>query len=185
MSAGVSRLLLSLALLVLAQTAAFAADLPGWSRVRWGMTSAEIARLYGGRAVKLDGRIDFDRLYTDVVLRGEPFAGYDFTVYFQMDNETGRLAQVLLERRRQYATLQAWRDVVAALERSFGTPAVHCNRRGDPLAGEPEIKERVWTLPTTTVRASYIDFGVGQSSRLSRRLLIRHAPTSSDQAACP
>jgi hypothetical protein len=149
------------------------------------MTSPEIAQLYGVRAVRLSGRIDFNRLYTDVALRREPFIGYDFTVYFQMDDKTGRLAQVLLERRRQYATPPVWRDVLAALDRSFGTATRGCERRGDPLAGKPQISERVWALPTTTVYASYLDFGVGESSELSRRLLIRYAPTGKAAAvAC-
>jgi hypothetical protein len=165
----------------LAPLAAHAADLPGWDRTRWGMTSPEIAQLYHDRAVKLSGRIDFYRLYTDTALRHERFAGYDFTVYFQMD-KTGRLAQVLLERRRHYATPPAWRDVLAAFDRTFGAATQSCERRGDPLAGKPRINERVWALPTTTVFASYIDFGVGESSELSRRLLIRYAPTGKTAA---
>ena len=168
----------------LAPLAAHAADLPGWDRTRWGMTSAEIARLYRGRAVTLSGRIDFNQLYSDVALRKEPFAGYDFTVYFQMDDNTRRLSQVLLERRRQYATPAAWHDVLAALGRSFGATTKSCERHGDPLAGGPQISERVWALPTTTVYASYLDFGNGERSELSRRLLIRYAPTRRAAAAC-
>ena len=177
-------MLLAAAAAALAPTAARAADLSGWDRTRWGMTSAEIARLYRDRAVTLSGHIDFNRLYTDVALRKEPFAGYDFTVYFQMDDNTHRLAQVLLERRRQYATPAAWRDVLAALERSFGTATKSCERHGEPLAGEPQISERVWALPTTTVYASYLDFGNGERSELSRRLLVRYAPTRRAAAAC-
>lgn len=168
----------------LAPLAAHAADLPGWDRTRWGMTSAEITRLYRGRAVTLSGRIDFNRLYTDVALRQEPFAGYDFTVYFQMDDNTHRLSQVLLERRRQYATPAAWRDVLATLDRSFGAATKSCERHGDPLAGEPQISERVWALATTTVYASYLDFGNGERSELSRRLLVRYAPSRRAAAAC-
>jgi hypothetical protein len=162
---------------------AHAADLPGWDRTRWGMTSAEIARLYRGRAVTLSGRIDFDRLYTDVALRKQPFAGHDFTVYFQMDNKTHRLSQVLLERRRQYATAAAWRDVLATLEHSFGATTKSCERHGNPLSGEPQISERVWALPTTTVYASYLDFGNGERSELSRRLLVRYAPAGKTPAS--
>ena len=168
----------------LAPIAAHAADLPGWDRTRWGMNSAEVARLYRGRAVTLSGRIEFERLYTDVALRKEPFAGYDFTVYFQMDDKTHRLAQVLLERRRQYATAAAWRGVLAALGRSFGAATKSGERHGDPLAGEPQISERAWALPTTTVYASYLDFGNGGRGELSRRLLIRYAPTQRAAAAC-
>lgn len=184
MSGGREGALLLAAVTALAPLIAQAADLPGWDRTRWGMTSAEIAQLYQGRAVTLSGRIEFNRLYTDVVLRREPFAGHDFTVYFQMDDKTGRLAQVLLERRRQYATPPVWRDVLAALDGSFGAATRSCERHGDPLAGEPQITERIWALPTTTVYASYLDFGNGERSELSRRLLIRYAPTGKAAAAC-
>ena len=101
-----------------------------------------------------------------------------------MDDETHRLAQVLLERRRQYATPTAWRDVLATLGRSFGGATKSCERHGDPLAGKPQISERVWALPTTIVYASYIDFGNGERSELSRRLLMRYAPTRRAAAAC-
>ena len=183
MSAGRCGLLLAAAT-ALAPLVAYAADLPGWDRTRWGMTSPEIARLYRGRAVTLSGHIDFNRLYTDVALRKEPFAGHDFTVYFQMDDRTGRLAQVLLERRRQYATPAVWRDVLAALDRAFGAATRSCERHGHPLAGEPQVSERDWVLSTTTVHASYLDFGNGERSELSRRLLIRYAPTQRAAAAC-
>ena len=94
-----------------------------------------------------------------------------------MGDDTGRLSQVLLERRRQYATPAVWHDVLAALERSFGAATRSCERHGDPLAGEPQISERIWALSTTTVYASYLDFGNGERSELSRRLLVRYAPT--------
>jgi hypothetical protein len=185
MSAARRRVLLPLAAATAAAPlAAEATDLRGWDRTRWGMTSPEIARLYRGRAVTLSGRIDFNRLYTDVALRKEPFAGHDFTAYFQMGDDTGRLSQVLLERRRQYATAAVWRDVLAALERSFGAATKSCERHGHPLAGEPQISERVWALSTTTVYASYLDFGNGERSELSRRLLVRYAPTGKTAAAC-
>jgi hypothetical protein len=181
----VSRRALSVLLLALAAWPALAADLPGWDKTHWGMRSAEIAALYGRRAVKLDGRIEFDRLYTDVALRQQPFAGLDFTVYFQMDEHSRRLAQVLLERRRQYATLEAWQAVAAALTEELGSASGNCDRAGDPAAGKPHIIDRVWALPTTTIHASYVDFGVGESAELSRRLLVRYARTSRDAGACP
>jgi len=181
----VSRRALPVLLLALAAWPALAADLAGWDKTRWGMRSGEIAALYGQRAVKLDGRIEFDRLYTDIALRQQPFAGLDFTVYFQMDEHSRRLAQVLLERRRQYATPEAWQAVAAVLTQELGPESGNCDRRGDPAAGKPHILDRVWTLPTTTIHASYIDFGVGESAELSRRLLVRYVPAARDSSACP
>ncbi len=182
---------LSLAALLLAAASAHAGDLPGWDQTRWGMTSAEIAKLYGAEAVRLDGRVEFAGLYSDVGLRQARFAGLDFIVYFQMDR-THRLAQVLLERLKQRASGAAWEASLRALEAAYGAATARCDRRGDPLAGTPAVIERVWTLPTTTVRASFIATGAatpeqapGDDGNLARRLLIRYAPTQADAPACP
>ena len=171
---------------------AAAADLPGWDRTRWGLSSAEIASLYDGRAIKLDGRVEFYHLYADVALRRAPLAGHDFIVYFQMDEKTHRLTQVLLERLKQYATAQVWRDVVAALERDFGPPTASCDKPGKPLDGAPGVLERVWTMPTTSLRASFIAFGATSpdltpqdDGGFTRRLLIRYAPTGKAEPVCP
>jgi hypothetical protein len=182
------RLLASLSLM----TAAFAADPAGWDKTRWGMTSGEIAELYANDVVRLGGRVEFAGLYSDVALRRHSFAGFDFIVYFQMEERTHRLGQVLLERLKQYATVSAWSAVVAALEGEMGPPAARCDRVGKPLDGEPAILERVWITPTTTVRASFISFSATTPERapqddggLGRRLLIRYTPTRAGAAPCP
>lgn len=169
-----------LCLVLLLPDAAGGADLAGWDAARWGMTSAEILHLYGKRATHLTGRLDFGRFYTDVVLKHANFAGLDVTVYFQMSDKTGRLAQVLLERRRQAATPAAWHEMTAALTDQFGAATTACTR-----AGAPEL---VWAFPTTTIRASYIDMPLpevnAQLSTMSR-ILIRYSPTEKGAAACP
>jgi hypothetical protein len=184
-------LLAALLLAGAAHAAAAAADLKGWDRTRWGMSSEEIARAYGDAAVRLDGRVEFAHLYSDVGLRKSPFAGLDFIVYFQMDAQH-RLAQVLLQRLKQRATGAAWEATLGALEAAFGVPTAACDRRGNPLTGTPAVVERVWSLPTTTVRASFIATGAvtpehapGDDGNLARRLLIRYAPTRAGAAACP
>jgi hypothetical protein len=200
-------LALSLILLAgLAHAADARGDDAGWDRTRWGMNSAEIAALYGKQATRLTGRIEFAGLYTDVALRRYPFAGLDFTVYFQMDDKSGRLAQVLLERRRQYATPEAWRAVLGALEQALGPATATCNRRGRPAQGTPLVLERAWVLPGMTVRATFLDFSarsLDQSSEdflpdnaygsflppfmasgPSRRLLVRYAPSRKGEQDC-
>ena len=181
----------ALATLLLATTSARAGDLPGWDQTRWGMTSAEIAKLYGTAAVRLDGRVEFAGLYSDLGLRQTRFAGLDFIAYFQMDR-THRLAQVLLERLKQRATGAAWEGTLSALEAAYGAATARCDRRGDPLAETPAVLERVWALPTTTIRASFIATGAvtpegapGDDGNLARRLLIRYAPTEAGASACP
>ncbi len=172
----------------LAPLVAHAADLKGWDRTRWGMTSREIVALYGNQATPLEESLDFGPFYSDVVLRHGSFAGYDFTVYFQMSNETKRLAQVLLERRKQYATVAVWRDVVAELEKELGPATKNCDSHGNPALGTPSVLERLWVLPTTTVRASILNFGgepyfygIGAPFRL----LLRFDPSEKGAPTCP
>ena len=190
MSAGRAAIAAAL-LLAFAASAAGAADLPGWDKTRWGMSSAEIAALYGREAVRLDGRVEFAGLYSDVALRRTGFAGLDFIVYFQMDDKTRRLRQVLLERLKQYATAAAWDATLSALGRAFGPPSARCDRRGEPLAGVPAVLERVWVMPTTTVRASFISSSAVSPEQapqddggLARRLLVRYAPSRAGAPAC-
>jgi hypothetical protein len=63
-------------------------------------------------------------------------------------------------------------------------PGVALGLGSSELGGEPQISERVWALPTMTVYASYLDFGNGERSELSRRLLVRYAPSQRAAAAC-
>jgi hypothetical protein len=156
------------------------------------MTSREISALYGNRIVVFDKPVEFYGLYSDVALRRAPLAGHDFTVYFQMSDKTRRLAQILLERRKQYASAEVWRDLVAELSAAYGPPKTRCDAAGQPRAGVPAELERVWILPTTTIRASFIAFGARTPERapqddggLGRRLLVRYAPTRRGEAACP
>ncbi len=182
-----SRVILVL-LMALAPGFARAADIGGWDRTHWGMTSTEIATLYGSQATRLTAPLDFGPFYSDVVLRRGSFVGYDFTVYFQMNKETKRLAQVLLERRKQYATVAVWNDVVAALEKSFGAGGSNCDHHGSPEQGVPSILERVWVLPTTTVRASLLNFGgepYYHGIGAPFRLLLRFDPTQKGATTCP
>lgn len=184
--------LLAAAAPLAAPLSARAADLSGWDATRWGMSSAEIARLYGARTVRLPGRVEFDGFYSDVALRRADLGGNGFIVYFQMDDRTGRLAQVLLERLKQYATAAAWDESIAALTQTLGPPTAVCDRAGKPFAGAPGVLERVWVMPTTTVRASFLAFSAANPERapqddggFGRRLLIRYAPTREGTAACP
>ena len=134
--------------------------------------------------MRLAKPIEFAGLYADVVLRHALFAGLDFTVYFRMSDRTHRLTQVLLERQRQMATAQAWHVTVGALTDAFGAPTARCHQQGQPLEGEPLLVERIWVLPTTTVRATFLDFDPYVPTAVWRRLLVRYAPTRAGQAGC-
>jgi hypothetical protein len=177
----------------------------GWDRVSWGMTAAEIAKLYGDRAVVLDPPIRFGDSEAPVVLRETPLAGFAFRAYFQMDPRTHRLAHVLLERRRQYADPVVWNRVVQVLREVYGLPTLACDGQGG--GGRPAARDGIWRLPGETILASYLDFA-GPALRYSpqdylspdallevhpfyrnlypaRRILIRYSPGEGGEFSCP
>jgi hypothetical protein len=188
-----------LAVLIAAPAAA-----AGWDRVAWGATAAEIAAAYGERARVLDPPIDFGAFYAQIVLLDVPYAGYPFRVYFQMDPRTKRLAHVLLERRRQYASPNAWNAVVKALDAELGRPDHACNRVGE--RGKPTIIDGIWQREGDAVEASYLDFATPviryspeatlppeqllevqpfyRNLYPARRILIRYSPAGTKAMGC-
>jgi hypothetical protein len=149
----------------------------GWDRVDWGMTSNDIAVLYGARAQRLGSPIVFGDSYSDIVLRDQPFAAYPFRVYFQMDKTSGRLAHVLLERRRQYATRFIFDRVVETLRHDLGPESERCGGPAD--RGKPTTIDLLWRRNEKTVVVTFLDFAAGileYSNDPARRILSRYSP---------
>ena len=157
----------------------------GWDRAAWGMTVSEITAVYGDRALRLASPIVFGDSYAQIVLRDQIFAGDPFRVYFQMDPATHRLAHVLLERRRQYATPAIFAQVGAALREQLGAESAVC---GSPVdRGKPTAIDRIWRRPDQTVVASFLDFTAEillYSNDPARRILIRYSPAGRGSDTC-
>lgn len=124
--------------------AARPADLAGWEAARWGMTVADLDRAFGDRLTRLDTPWSFGPLEARRLIADAAVGGVRFTAYLQTDRTTGRLAQVLLERRDAAATPQAQADALTALRARLGPPDPGCAAR--------------WRFATTTVTADAIDF---------------------------
>ncbi|MCC7275072.1 MAG: hypothetical protein IT561_20560 [Alphaproteobacteria bacterium] len=142
----VRRLLLLLLLATVALPAA-AADLEGWDATRWGMTQADIDRLYGGRLRKPDKPIQYGGARAEAALPNIMVGGMPFVVSFLLGAD-GRLQQVLVERRRGAITNDRFRAVLDTLRRELGPPDLECLGGGDPQSGS-----FVWQGPVTTVHA--------------------------------
>ena len=156
-----------------------------WDRVDWGMTSIDIAAIYGARALRLGSPIVFGDSYSDVVLRDQPFATYPFRVYFQMDKTSGRLAHVLLERRRQYATRSVFDRVVETLRHDLGAESERCGGAAD--RGKPTSVDLLWRRSDETVVLSFLDFAaevLEYSNDPARRILVRYSPAGDGGKAC-
>src|SRR5260221_3081223 len=139
--------------------------------------ASEITAVYGDRALRLAPPIVFGDSYAQIVLRDQIFAGYPFRVYFQMDPATHRLAHVLLERRRQYATPAIFAQVGAALREQLGAASAVCGSTWD--RGKPTAIDRIWRRPDQTVVASFLDFAAEillYSNDPARRILIQYSP---------
>jgi hypothetical protein len=180
------------------------ADLATLSAARWGMDAGELDRALGDSDTRLPGRWDFGRYYADSSVENVEVAGIPFRAFLQMDRKTGKLSQVLLERRGRQATPMVFEDIANALIGQFGEPAENTN---DGNAAVPSSVRLVWKLPDMTINASFFDFRtsaifsedpnvepnplVPYSERrrnnprtLPRRALIRFNPPGCDGAGC-
>ena len=131
-------------------------DLPGWGATRWGMTTAEIETALGDSVTRLPGRWTYGGAYADLAVKDVEIGGLGFTAYLQMNAETDRLQQVLLERRRTGAVPSAFEKVLDALQGEYGLPSADCAqaKRG----GRPLDYEVTWRFPSTTLHAKFLDF---------------------------
>lgn len=145
------------ALLAFSTHAAAARDnLPGWAATRWGMTAAEVEAVLGDRITRLPGRWSYGGAYAELAVQDVQVGGLGFTAYLQMDAETGRLQQVLLERRRTGAFPVAFERVVDALMHRHGPPTEDCAQARS--GGRPLDYRITWRFASTTLHATFLDF---------------------------
>ncbi|MGE0713939.1 MAG: hypothetical protein AB7P02_00745 [Alphaproteobacteria bacterium] len=187
-----ARLLLVLAALVAASSPA-AADIEGWDKTRWGMTQAEIDRLYGDRLRRPQKPIRYHGARAEAALADVMVGGQPFVVQFLL-GDGGRLQQVLVERRRGQVSRDRFKAVVEELRATLGPPALECLAGGDPPSGS-----YVWEGPVTTVHAALFGYSsdvltVNPSREIRRpvyrpreeyrglplrpRILVRYHPTA-------
>ena len=131
-------------------------DLPGWDATRWGMTAAEVETALGERAFHLPGRWLYGGAYAELAVENIEVGGVVFTAYLQMNAETDRLQQVLLERRRIGAVPAAFEQIIDALTQRFGPPATDCAQAKH--GGQPLDYKVTWRFPSTTLHAKFLDF---------------------------
>ncbi len=189
-----------LSLLAVAAPRAGPADVADWDGVRWGMTAAQLRAALGPGLRRLHPRLEFRDARVGLALAGRMVAGHEFTALFQMDRAAGRLQQILLERRRGYATAIAFDRLARDFARRFGPPPRGCDSRDKTSSAAPYLRQRMWVRGATTMHLSLIDLTVGvmfDDSRLdidpllpaykrrlyhrnlmARRLLIRYHPSA-------
>lgn len=133
------------------------ADVPGWRAARWGMSEAELQAAFPGALTRLAEPRVYGHATAPLALLDTPFAGLDFDAFFQMNEASGRLQQVLLERRRPLATPADFERLLSGLRDAYGDPAESCLSPRKP-GGEPLRYELIWRFATSTLHASFLDF---------------------------
>ncbi len=162
------------------------------------MNAVELDALYGPTLRRLDPPLRYGNAYVDRALPGVDIGRFAYVAQFQMNSDTGRLQQVLLERKRAGVTPKAFGAALEALESAYGPPDLVCDSPRRGAAASPIERERVWRGPTTTIHLSFLDFLGGvmlydpskdidprvpdiplySSRSFPRKLLIRFHPTS-------
>ena len=121
----------------------------------WGRTAAGLEERLDGRLSPLPGRFDFGPFYAERQMEEVRVGGLPFRAYLQMDRDTGRLAQILLERRRAGATPDTLRRVLDGLEDLYGPPDAE---RVGSRPGLPVSAEFAWNEPGARLTLHLFDF---------------------------
>lgn len=131
-------------------------DVRGWDAVRWGMTGPELEEALGDSVVPLPGRWLYGGAYAELTVPRVVLGGLGFAAYLQMDRQSDRLRQVLMERRRVGATPAVFERLIDEMKALYGPPSLVCTqaKRG----GQPLDFEMIWRFPTTTIHVKFLDF---------------------------
>lgn len=151
----------------------FQKDILGWQDARWGMTEADIVKTFSASLKKLPKRALYKNVYVDYVITDLKLNRENFTVHFQMDTKTNRLAQLLIrldQMKSDSPRNDAFLGLEELLSQKYGTPSYKRDEMEYLIS-----RTRQWTFPTTTIELSY-----GYIRSISSSLLtIRYFQASS------
>ena len=150
-------LMIPLALVLLSvRGAAQPEDVEGWKAARWNMTEAELEHAFGETLARLPGRWVYGNAYASRVLEDVVLGDQRFRAIFQMNVDSDRLQQVLLEPLRRPGQEAVFRSTLGKLRATYGRPKKSCTvpRAG----GGPLSVELWWRFETTTVHLTFFDF---------------------------
>ena len=152
-------------------------DVPGWEKGRWGMSEAELLTAFDSRLKKLPAKMEFLAQYVNYVIPEFRLEEESFTVFFQMDNNTHKLEQVLVrldEQRSRIPREELFNTLAGSLAREYGVPSSKVDDRYS-FSGKHKGLDlnRTWKFQTTT-----IELGYGWDDQIYGSLLtIRYFPT--------
>ncbi|MDQ3819286.1 MAG: hypothetical protein M3247_05555, partial [Thermoproteota archaeon] len=152
-------ILFSLFLILAVPSSSQPKDVVGWQGTRWGMSEQDLIGVFGSRLKKLPKRMDFLKWHVDYVIPEFQLENNIYTVFFQMDDKTNKLAQVLIrlnEMESQIPREQIFNNLVSLLTREYGSPSGNADNRYSFLVKYKGIDlSRTWKFPTTTIELGY------------------------------
>lgn len=163
------------------ERAAAGKDVLGWQQSWWGMTTNEIVEAFGSVLKRPQKRETYSGKYVEYEIYNYKVGVDSYTVVFQMDNRTRRLAQILITWDQESSSSKdspntgAFDRLEELLTKKYG-PVRH--KRDDEINILGNIsRERTWVFPTTSIDLDYsFSQGVGDTVR------IRYYPTVSSEA---
>lgn len=114
--------------------------------------------------------MQFAQVYAAHALPDLELADSRFTALFQMDRATDRLGQVLIERRRHYATIALFRRLEAELTGRHGPPCRRRDAPGEPADHAIAVLERSWVRPDGAIHLTFLNF----RNDIPKRLVVRY-----------
>ena len=152
-------------------------DVPGSQGTRWGMSETALLNVFGSKLKKLPARQAFVWLHVDYVITDFAIDGNSYTVFFQMDDRSNKLSQVLIrlnEMETHTPRLEEFNRLERLLTTEFGVPEKSDHNFLGPSSNYRSIEQRrTWKFHTST-----IEFYYGWDDQIYASLLsIRYFPT--------
>lgn len=175
----ISRLLASICVAaVTIGTALAASDPQGWREARWGMSGEDLAQTFKGTLEPVGGALEFNNYVVRQRIIRTDIGGRPFVALFQLDKESEKLKQVLLQYRGSRPMHTDYVEVGKALTAELGAPS-RARGRGDYSGSFPSFTtEMRWCFPSTEIVLRYVDPNSEAYSGQRKDLVIRYSERS-------
>jgi len=131
-------------------------DVEGWRAARWNMTEGELESAFGANLALLPGRWVYGDAYATRVIGNIMLGNQRFRAIFQMNVNSERLQQVLLEPLRRPGQEAVFHSTLDELRATYGPPSGSCAI--GRASGGPLSVELWWRFKTTIVHLTFFDF---------------------------
>lgn len=163
------------AVVVTVGTALAATDPLGWREARWGMSGEDLAQAFQGTLEPVGGQLDFNNYVVRQRIIRTEIGGRPFVVLFQLEKNSEKLKQVLLQYRGSRPMHTDYVEVGKALTAELGAPS-RARGQGDYSGSFPSYTtEMRWCFPTTEIVLRYVDPNSEAYSGQRKDLVIRYS----------